>query len=77
MNNRLIEPDSRFAKMAELLPQAVTEMKSAAAQAAASRPKRGAFTSEQKALQVLQKAEAAFEVQVSMRWRRRRRRPGQ
>jgi Domain of unknown function (DUF4175) len=65
MNSRLIQQDPAFKKVAELLPQAVTEMKSAEAKLQQASPD-GAIPFEQKALQILQKAEEEYEVQVSM-----------
>src|SRR5688500_12569878 len=65
MNSRLVEQDPAFKKIAELLPQAVTQMAAAEAKLRASDPQ-GALEPEQKALQFLQKAEEEYEVQVSM-----------
>ncbi len=65
MNSRLVEQDPSFKKIAELLPQAVTQMKTAEAKLRAPDPQ-GALEPEQKALQILQKAEEEYEVQVSM-----------
>ena len=65
MNSRLVEQDPSFQKIAELLPQAVTEMKNAEARLQKSDPQ-GALEPEQKALQFLQRAEEEYEVQVSM-----------
>ena len=42
MNSRLVEQDPAFKKVAELLPQAVTEMKAAEGQAARGQPRSGA-----------------------------------
>lgn len=65
MNSRLVEQDPAFKKVAELLPQAVTEMKAAEARLQAVSPDR-ALPPEQKALQFLQKAEEEYEAQVTM-----------
>jgi hypothetical protein len=65
MNSRLTEQDPAFRKIAELLPQAVEQMKDAEAKLRQPDPQ-GALEPEQKALQVLQKAEEEYEVQVSM-----------
>lgn len=65
MNSRLVEQDPAFKKIAELLPQAVTQMNAAEAKLRAPDPQ-GALEPEQKALQVLQKAEEEYEVQVAM-----------
>ena len=65
MNSRLVEQDPAFKKIAELLPQAVTAMTAAEGKLRAADPQ-GALEPEQKALQVLQKAEEEYEVQVSM-----------
>ena len=65
MNSRLVEQDPAFKKIAELLPQAVSSMTTAESKLRAPDPQ-GALEPEQKALQVLQKAEEEYEVQVSM-----------
>jgi hypothetical protein len=65
MNSRLVEQDPAFKKVAELLPQAVTEMKNAEARLHAVNPE-GALPPEQKALQFLQKAEEEYEMQVQI-----------
>ena len=65
MNSRLVEQDPAFKKVAELLPLAVAEMKTAEAKLQQAEPD-GAIPFEQKALQFLQKAEEEYEVQVSM-----------
>ena len=65
MNSRLVEQDPAFQKIADLLPQAVTEMKNAEARLQKADPQ-GALEPEQKALQFLQRAEEEYEVQVSM-----------
>jgi hypothetical protein len=64
MNSRLVEPDPSFKKIAELLPQAVTEMKQAEAKLGAASPD-GALPPEHRALGFLQKAEEEYETQVS------------
>jgi hypothetical protein len=65
MNSELVERDPAFAKIAEMLPQAVTAMKEAEGQLAAAKPD-VAITPENKALQVLQKAEEEYETQISV-----------
>ena len=65
MNSRLVEQDPAFKKIAELLPQAVAEMKTAEGKLQAVSPE-GALPPEQKALQFLQKAEEEYEMQVQM-----------
>jgi hypothetical protein len=65
MNSRLVEQDPAFKKIAELLPQAVTAMSAAEVKLRAPDPQ-GALEPEQKALQLLQKAEEEYEVQISM-----------
>ncbi len=65
MNSRLVEQDPAFKKVAELLPQAVAEMKNAEGKLHAANPA-GALSPEQKALQFLQKAEEEYEMQVQM-----------
>ncbi len=65
MTSRLVEPDSAFDKIAELLPKAVTEMRAAEGQLQARRPD-DALAPEQRALQYLQKAEDEYELQVSV-----------
>src|SRR5688572_4406266 len=65
MNSRLVEQDPAFKKIAELLPQAVSAMTAAEGKLRAPDPQ-GALEPEQKALQILQKAEEEYEVQVSM-----------
>ena len=64
MNSRLVEQDPAFKKIAELLPQAVSSMTAAEGKLRAA-GSAGALEPEQKALQVLQKAEEEYEVQVS------------
>ena len=65
MNSRLVQQDPSFKKIADLLPQAVTEMKNAEARLQKADPQ-GALEPEQKALQILQRAEEEYEVQVQM-----------
>jgi Domain of unknown function (DUF4175) len=65
MNSRLVEQDPAFKKIAELLPQAVTAMSAAEGKLRAPDPQ-AALEPEQKALQILQKAEEEYEVQISM-----------
>ncbi|HEV3485318.1 MAG TPA: DUF4175 family protein, partial [Vicinamibacterales bacterium] len=65
MNSRLVEQDPAFKKIAELLPQAATEMRAAEAKLRATAPDQ-ALAPEQRALQFLQKAEEEYELQVSM-----------
>ena len=65
MNSRLVEQDPAFKKIADLLPQAVAEMKNAEAKLQKADPQ-GALEPEQKALQFLQQAEEEYEVQVQM-----------
>ena len=65
MNSRLVQQDPSFKKIADLLPQAVAEMKNAEAKLQKADPQ-GALEPEQKALQVLQKAEEEYETQVQM-----------
>src|SRR4030095_11795296 len=62
MNSRLVEQDPAFRSVAELRPQAVTEMKNAEGKLHAVSPD-GALSPEQKALQFLQKAEEEYETQ--------------
>jgi hypothetical protein len=64
MNSQLVQQDPAFAKIAELMPQAVAAMKEAETKLAASSPET-ALPAEHKALQVLQKAEEEYELQVS------------
>ena len=59
MNSRLVEQDPAFKKIAELLPQAVTQMTAAEGKLRAPDPQ-GALEPEQKALQALQKAEEEY-----------------
>lgn len=65
MNSRLVEQDPAFKKVAELLPKAVVEMKSAESKLQAVKPE-GALAPEQKALQLLQQAEEEYEMQVQV-----------
>jgi hypothetical protein len=64
MNSRLVEQDPAFKKIAELLPQAATEMRAAEEKLRATAPDQ-ALAPEQRALQFLQKAEEEYELQVS------------
>ena len=61
----MIERDPAFAKVAELLPQAVTAMKEAEGKLSAVAPDQ-ALPPENKALQLLQKAEEEYETQISV-----------
>jgi hypothetical protein len=65
MNSQLVERDPAFAKIAELLPQAVAAMKEAEGKLSAAAPDQ-ALPPENKALQVLQKAEEEYETQISV-----------
>src|SRR5262245_20586007 len=65
MNSRLVAPDPAFKKIADLLPQAVGEMKTAEGKLQAQSPQ-GALPPENKALQYLQQAEEEYELQVQM-----------
>lgn len=66
MRNRGVTQDTMFKKIAELLPQAASEMEAATAQLRDSKAP-DALPPEQRALQFLLRAEAVFrEVQVSM-----------
>ena len=65
MNSQLVERDPAFAKIAELLPQAVGAMKDAEGKLSAAAPDQ-ALQPENKALQVLQKAEEEYETQISV-----------
>jgi hypothetical protein len=64
MNSRLVQQDPSFKKIADLLPQAATEMKGAEARLREPNPE-AALPPEQRALQFLQKAEEEYELQVS------------
>ena len=65
MNSRLVQQDPSFKKIADLLPQAVAEMKNAESKLQKADPQ-GALEPEQKALQILQHAEEEYETQVQM-----------
>jgi hypothetical protein len=65
MNSQLVERDPAFAKIAELLPQAVSAMKEAEGKLSAATPDQ-ALPPENKALQILQKAEEEYETQISV-----------
>lgn len=65
MNSQLVERDPAFSKIAEMLPQAVAFMKDAEAKLNAAQPEQ-ALHPENKALQILQKAEEEYETQVSV-----------
>jgi hypothetical protein len=65
MNSRLVQQDPSFKKVADLLPEAVAEMKNAEAKLQTVNPA-GALPPEQKALQLLQKAEEEYELQVQV-----------
>ncbi len=65
MNSRLVQQDPAFKKIADLLPQAVAEMKGAETRLREPNPG-AALSPEQRALQFLQKAEEEYELQVSV-----------
>jgi hypothetical protein len=65
MNSQLVERDPAFAKIAELLPQAVAAMKEAESKLSVAAPDQ-ALPPENKALQILQKAEEEYETQISV-----------
>ncbi|HEY7187551.1 MAG TPA: hypothetical protein VH436_13445, partial [Vicinamibacterales bacterium] len=65
INSQLIERDPAFAKIGELLPAAVTAMKEAEGKLSAAAPDQ-ALPPENKALQILQKAEEEYETQVQV-----------
>ena len=65
INSELVERDPAFAKVAELLPQAVTAMKEAEGKLTTVAPDQ-ALPPENKALQILQKAEEEYETQISV-----------
>src|SRR5262249_28340575 len=65
MNSRIDTVDPAFKKIAEALPKAAAEMKSAESNLKGLQAKE-ALTPEQKALKLLQDAEQEYEVQVSM-----------
>src|SRR5687767_3276898 len=64
MNSQLVERDPKFAKIAELLPEAIKHMQEAEGKLTAVNIE-AALPIENKALQALQKAEEEFELQVS------------
>jgi hypothetical protein len=63
MNSRLVAPDPAFKKIAELLPLAINEMKTAESKLQAMSAEQ-ALPPENKALQILQQAEEEYELQV-------------
>ena len=63
MNSRLVAPDPAFKKIAEVLPQAAAEMKTAEGKLQAQKADQ-ALPPENKALQFLQQAEEEYELQV-------------
>ena len=63
MNSRLVTPDPAFKKIAEVLPLAATEMKTAEGKLQ-SQNAEAALPPENKALQYLQQAEEEYELQV-------------
>ena len=65
MNSQLVQRDPAFEKIGELLPQAVTAMKEAEGKLAAATPE-SSLPPENKALQILQKAEEEYQLQVSV-----------
>jgi hypothetical protein len=65
INSQLIERDPAFAKIGELLPQAVTAMKEAEGKLSAAAPDQ-ALPPENKALQILQTAEEEYETQIQV-----------
>jgi hypothetical protein len=65
LNSQLVQRDPAFAKIVEMLPQAVESMKEAEAKLAAITPD-AALPFEHKALQILQKAEEEYEQQISV-----------
>jgi uncharacterized protein DUF4175 len=65
INSQLIERDPAFAKIGELLPQAVTAMKEAEGKLSAASPDQ-ALPPENKALTILQKAEEEYETQIQV-----------
>ena len=65
MNSELVQRDPAFAKIGEMLPQAVTAMQEAETQLAVAKPD-AALTPENKALQIRQKAEEEYETQISV-----------
>ncbi|MGH6692710.1 MAG: DUF4175 family protein, partial [Gammaproteobacteria bacterium] len=64
LNSQLVQQDPAFKKITELLPQAITAMKDAETKLADVSPD-GALPPEHRALQVLQKAEEEYELQIS------------
>ena len=73
MNSRLDVVDPAFKTIAEALPKAAAEMKSAEGELKGQQAKE-ALSPEQRALKLLQDAEQNYEMQVAMSQRRRRRR---
>ncbi len=65
MTSRFIAPDPSFKKIAELLPKAIAEMKSAEEKLQAASPD-GALPFDHRALGYLQQAEEEYETQVTM-----------
>jgi hypothetical protein len=65
MNSRLVTPDPAFKKIAELLPLAAAEMKTAEGKLQGQNAEQ-ALPPENKALQYLQQAEEEYELQVQM-----------
>ncbi len=65
MNSRLVTPDPAFQKIAEVLPLAAGEMKTAEGKLQAQNAEQ-ALPPENKALQYLQQAEEEYELQVQM-----------
>src|SRR5262249_24124081 len=65
MTSRFLEPDPSFKRIAELLPKAIAEMKTAEGKLAAVSPD-GALPPENRALQYLQRAEEEYETQITM-----------
>jgi hypothetical protein len=64
MNSQLVQPDPSLKRIAELLPQAVEEMKQAEGHLGAVKPGE-ALPPENRALRLLQKAEEEYETQVT------------
>jgi hypothetical protein len=65
MNSRLVEPDPSFKKIADVLPQAATQMRAAEEQLKALKAGE-ALPPEQRALNFLQQAEEEYQLQVAM-----------
>ena len=65
MNSELVQRDPAFAKIGEMLPQAVAAMKEAEGELAQAKPD-VALKPENKALQILQKAEEEYETQIAV-----------